>query len=191
MIRFSVIRKANDMKDKRILSGQTAYVFTEYNDGIEMTNGQGFITCAEDIMELCNGLMKYAFKHKSKIDVYNQKRMIEFEEELNGCVGTAKIESRTTRSKGGYVYLLECGGKYKIGFSKDVERRINQLDTRLFKINLIAKSKYLSDAYYWEQGLHDACSDSKIDGEWYEFSVSELRWVKEAISKLKEMYNYE
>lgn len=179
------------MKDKRILSGQTAYVFTEYNDGIEMTNGQGFITCAEDIMELCNGLMKYAFKHKNEIDVYNQKRMIEFEEELNGCVGTANIESRTTRSKGGYVYLLECGGKYKIGFSKDVERRINQLDTRPFKINLIAKSKYLSDAYYWEQGLHDACSDSKIDGEWYEFSASELRWVKEAISKLKEMYNHE
>lgn len=87
--------------------------------------------------------------------------------------------------------MLECGGKYKIGFSKDVERRINQLDTRPFKINLIAKSKYLSDAYYWEQGLHDACSDSKIDGEWYEFSASELRWVKEAISKLKEMYNHE
>lgn len=179
------------MKDKRILSGQTAYVFTDHSDGIKMTDWQGFTTCAEDIMELCNGLMKYAFKHKSEIDVYNQKRMIELEEELNGCVGTAKEGSRTTRSKGGYVYLLECGGKYKIGFSKDVERRIKQLDTRPFKLNLVAKSKYLSDAYYWEQGIHDACSDSKIDGEWYEFSVSDLRWLKEAISKLKEGYNHE
>ena len=179
------------MKDKRILSGQMPYVFTEHSDGIEMTDCHWFTTCAEDIMELCNGLMKYAFKHKSEIDVYNQKRMIELEEELNGCVGTAKKESRTTRSKGGYVYLLECGGKYKIGFSKDVERRINQLDTRPFKINLIAKSKYLSDAYYWEQGLHDACSDSRIDGEWYEFSVSDLRWVKEAIRKLKDGYHHE
>ena len=151
------------MKDKRILSGQTAYVFTKYNDGIEMTDWQGFTTCAEDIMELCNGLMKYAFKHKSEIDVYNQKRMIELEEELNGCVETAKKENRTTRSKSGYVYLLECGGKYKIGFSKDVERRIQQLDTRPFKLNLVAKSKYLSDAYDWKQGLHDACSDSMID----------------------------
>ena len=88
------------MKDKQILSGQTAYVFTKYNDGIEMTDGQGFITCTEDIMELCYGLMKYASKHKSEIDVYNQKRMIELEEELNRCVEIAKKESRTTRSKG-------------------------------------------------------------------------------------------
>lgn len=179
------------MKDKRILSGQTAYVFTKYNDGIKMTDWQGLTTCAEDIMELCNGLMKYAFKHKSEIDVYNQKRMIELEEELNGCVEAAKKESRTMRSKGGYVYLLECGGKYKIGFSKDVERRMQQLDTRPFKLNLVAKSKYLSDAYDWEQGLHDACSDSMIDGEWYEFSENELQWVTETISELKEDHNHE
>lgn len=168
-----------------------AYVFTDHGDGIEMTDCHGFTTCAEDIMELCNGLMAYAFKHKSEIDVYNQKRMIELEEELNGCVGTTKKESRTMRSKGGYVYLLECGGKYKIGFSKDVERRMRQLDTRPFKLNLVAKSKYLSDAYYWEQGLHDAFSDSRIDGEWYEFSLSELRCAKETIRKLKEGYHHE
>ena len=185
-MRFSVIRKANDMKDKRILSGQMSYVFTEHSDGIEMIDCHGFTTCAEDIMELCNGLMKYAFKHKSEIDVYNQKRMIELEEELHGCVGTAKKKSKTTRSKGGYVYLLECGGKYKIGFSKYVERRMHQLDTRPFKLNLVAKSKYLSDAYDWEQGLHDACADSVIDGEWYEFSESELQWVTKTISELEE-----
>ena len=174
------------MKDKRILSGQMSYVFTDHSDGIEMIDCHGFTTCAEDIMELCNGLMKYAFKHKSEIDVYNQKRMIELEEELHGCGGKAKKERQTTRSKGGYVYLLECGGKYKIGFSKYVEKRMHQLDTRPFKLNLVAKSKYLSDAYDWEQGLHDACADSVIDGEWYEFSESELKWVRETISELEE-----
>lgn len=174
------------MKDKRILSGQTSYVFTDHSDGIEMIDCHGFTTCAEDIMELCNGLMKYAFKHKSEIDVYNQKRMIELEEELHGCGGKAKKERQTTRSKGGYVYLLECGGKYKIGFSKYVERRMHQLDTRPFKLNLVAKSKYLSDAYDWEQGLHDVCADRVIDGEWYEFSESELQWVIETISELEE-----
>lgn len=179
------------MKDKRILTGQMAYAFKKHEDGIEMYDCRGFTTCAEDIMELCYGLMKYAFKYKSEIDVYNQKHEIEFEKMLNGCVGTAKKESRTARRKGGYVYLLECGGKYKIGFSKDVERRIHQLDTRPFKLNLVAKSKYLSDAYDWEQGLHDACADSMVDGEWYEFSENELQWVTEAISELKEGHNHE
>ena len=174
------------MKDKRILSGQMSYVFTEHSDGIEMIDCHGFTTCAEDIMELCNGLMKYAFKHKSEIDVYNQKRMIELEEELNGCVKTVKKENRTKRSKGGYVYLLECGGKYKIGFSKDVERRIKQLDTRPFKINLIAKSKFISDAYDREQEIHEWFENSKIDGEWYEFSDHEAQYAKEIIEELEE-----
>ena len=187
-MRFSVIRKANNMKDKRILSGQTAYVFTEYNDGIEMTDWQGFTTCAEDIMELCNGLMAYAFKYTSEIDVYNQKRMIELEEELNGCIGTAKKESRTARKKGGYVYLLECGGKYKIGFSKDVERRINQLDTRPFKLNLLVKSEFLSDAYDREQELHEWFENSKIEGEWYDFTKEELAYAIEIIKGMEEGY---
>ena len=80
------------MKDKRILSGQTAYTFTEHNDGIEMTDCQGFTTCYEDIMELCDGLMEYAYKHK--------------------------VETVKKESKDGYVYLQEWG-KYKIGFYKD------------------------------------------------------------------------
>lgn len=185
-MRFFVIKKANNMKDKRILSGQTAYVFTDHSDGIEMIDCHGFTTCAEDIMELCNGLMKYAFKHKSEIDVYNQKRMIKLEEELHGCIRTAKKESQTIRSKGGYVYLLECGGKYKIGFSKDVERRINQLDTRPFKINLIAKSEFISDAYDREQELHEYFVDQRVDGEWYEFSDHEAQYAKEIIEELEE-----
>lgn len=163
-----------------------AYAFKEHEDGIEMYDCRGFTTCAEDIMELCYGLMKYAFKYKSEIDVYNQKHEIEFEEMLNGCVGTAKKESRTARRKGGYVYLLECGGKYKIGFSKDVERRINQLDTRPFKINLIAKSKFISDAYDREQELHEYFADNRIDGEWYEFSDHEAQYAKEIIDELEE-----
>lgn len=174
------------MKDKRILTGQMAYAFKKHEDGIEMYDCRGFTTCAEDIMELCYGLMTYAFKHKSEIDVYNQKRMIELEEELNGCVGTAKKESRTTRSKGGYVYLLECGRKYKIGFSKDVERRIHQLDTRPFKLNLIVKSKFISDAYDREQELHEYFADKKVDGEWYEFSDHEAQYAKEIIEGLEE-----
>lgn len=174
------------MKDKRILSGQTAYVFTKYNDGIEMTDWQGFVTCADDIMELCYGLMTYAFKHKSEIDVYNQKCMIELEEEPNGCVKTADKESRNSSYKSGCVYLLECGGRYKIGFSKDVERRISQLDTRPFKLNLIAKSKLISDAYDREQEIHEYFADNRVDGEWYEFSDHEALCAKEIIEELEE-----
>ena len=174
------------MKDKRILGGQMAYVFSENNDGIVMSDWQGFMTCSEDIMELCYGLMKFALKYKNEIDIYNQKRKIELEEELTGYMKTAKKESRSARSKGGYVYLLECGGKYKIGFSKDVERRVQQLDTRPFKLSLVAKSKFISDAYDREQELHEYFAENKIDGEWYEFSDHEAQYAKEIIDEMEE-----
>lgn len=56
-MRFSVIRKANNMKDKRILTGQMAYVFTDHGDGIEMTDWQGFTTCKAD-MFICSNVVE-------------------------------------------------------------------------------------------------------------------------------------
>lgn len=72
------------MKDKRILSGQMEYVFSEFEDGIEMCDGQGFITNADDIVELCYGLIKYALTYKDSIDIYNEKHKYDIESEMRG-----------------------------------------------------------------------------------------------------------
>ena len=72
------------MKDKRILNGKTMYVFKECEDGIEMCDLQGFITNAEDIVELCYGLIKYALTYNSNIDVYNEKHKYDIESEMRG-----------------------------------------------------------------------------------------------------------
>lgn len=72
------------MKDKRILSGQMAYMFRECEDGIEMFDGQGFITSADDIVELCHGLIKYALAYKDNIDIYNEKHKYDIESEMRG-----------------------------------------------------------------------------------------------------------
>ena len=72
------------MKDKRILSGQTEYVFRECEDGIEMLDWQGFITSADDIVEICYGLVKYALTYNYNIDIYNEKHKYDIESETNG-----------------------------------------------------------------------------------------------------------
>ena len=72
------------MKDKRILSGQTAYMFKEFDDGIEMFDGKGFITSADDIVEICNGIIKYALAYNSNIDIYNEKHKYDIESEMRG-----------------------------------------------------------------------------------------------------------
>lgn len=58
-MRFSVIRKAKNMEDKRITNGWMAYVFHECEDGIIMSDNKGLVTSAGDIIELCKGLMKF------------------------------------------------------------------------------------------------------------------------------------
>lgn len=72
------------MKDKQILSGQMAYMFRECEDGIEMCDGQGFITSADDVVELCHGLIKYALAYNSNIDIYNEKHKYDIESKMRG-----------------------------------------------------------------------------------------------------------
>lgn len=184
------------MKDKRILNGQMAYMFKECDDGIEMFDGQGFITSADDIVELCHGLIKYALTYKDNIDIYNEKHKYDVENEINEWKISCELQEKSYRErkirekKKGYVYLLECGGKFKVGFSNNVERRMRQLDTRPFKLNLVVKSEFLSDAYDREQELHEDFEGSRIEGEWYDFTKEELAYVIEVIKGMKEE-NYE
>lgn len=72
------------MKDKRILSGQMAYMFKGCDDGIEMLDSKGFITSADDVVELCHGLIKYALTYKDNIDIYNEKHKYDIESEMRG-----------------------------------------------------------------------------------------------------------
>ena len=70
----------------------------------------------------------------------------------------------------GYIYLLECGGTYKIGYSRNVNQRIKTLDTRPFKLKLI--NKWYSDyARAIEVRLHYMLDGYRLEGEWYSSSL--------------------
>ena len=175
------------MKDKRILTERMAYVFTPCEDGIAMSDCRGFETCADDLLELGYGLVKYALNCRQLIEAHNEKRQIELEHEMSGYIKacedkeTENRRRRKSKAKKGYVYMLECGGKYKIGFSKDVERRMKQLDTRPFKLNLVTKSVFFNDAYDREQELHKYFEYKRLDGEWYNLTKLEAECAKEII----------
>lgn len=137
------------MDDKRILNGTMAYVFKEYEDGISMSDWQGIETNANDLLELAYGLIRYAVNCKDDIEIYNEKRRLDIEQEMNGYRKSCEEsdarerEQRKSEWKTGYVYMLECGGKYKIGFSKDVKKRMRQLDTGRLSLNLLLKVIFL------------------------------------------------
>lgn len=116
-----------------------------------------------DVRELIPLLEKYISEHTDKeIEEENKRRW-------DICREGCKNKPETYAS--GYVYLFECGGKYKIGVSNDVNRRIKDLDNRPFKVNLVCKV-YCEAAYKVEQKIHANLKKYKLDGEWYNFDFS-------------------
>ena len=98
---------------------------------------------------------------------------------------SSKGKQEERRLSEGYVYLLSCADKYKIGYSKNVERRIKQLDTRPYPLTLEAKI-YSDVAYDIEQYLHRHLSKYRLQGEWYKFGNNDfIEDFKSVVSEIE------
>lgn len=74
-----------------------------------------------------------------------------------------------------YVYLIksEDSSRYKIGISKNPQKRVKQLQTGNSE-KLCLVNTYLSEYYdKIERTLHNRFSYLKKEGEWFEFSLEE------------------
>ncbi len=95
-------------------------------------------------------------------------------------------KSKESNYSSAYVYLFECGGKYKIGVSKDVGRRIKDLDNRPFKLNLVSKV-YSEMAYKVEGTIHSCLKAHKIEGEWYDFPTPPTaEWFESLVKRVED-----
>jgi hypothetical protein len=159
------------------------YLLFEEEDQAYITNGYGYseILSKEKVKEIIDKLNEFFLRtNEEDIENHNKKTRERFENEMNLCKGqaTEKIQLK------GSIYLLECGGKYKIGISKNVDRRIKELDNRPFKVNKIISKDNVIDVYSKEQKLHTKYSKKRIDGEWYEFNQEELKNIIDEIRGL-------
>lgn len=164
----------------------TAYVINEHEDGFYISDGNGFVVESEQAIEIGKGLIEFAKKHSEILKKHNIKRDAEFKQELGGYIAEMKkcMSEKSTRDKSGYIYLFECGGRYKIGYSKNPNRRLKELDKRPFKLNLITRSKKINNAYDIEQELHKRLEKFRINGEWYEFENKLLKDIEKFINNI-------
>ena len=167
--------------------GFNAYIINKSEDGFYISDCNGFEMEAKQMIEVAFGLIRYAYKNQDLIATYNQKRKMELDAYVSGeWKKFNEITNSTNKlKKEGYVYLFECGGKYKIGYSKNVERRIKNLDYRPFDINLVAKSEFIENAYDIEQQLHLEYQNNKITGEWYELSTHQVEELEGYLENLR------
>lgn len=166
------------------LSGITAYCIQDTDEGCFIFNSHGFVMEAEQMLELAKKLRRTALSKgiKKQLVEHNKNREIEIEKKWEEY--RTKPKEQKPKKKG-YVYLFECGGKYKIGYSIDVKRRVKELNRRPFTVNLIAVSKQTNQAFDKEQFLHSKLEKCRIDGEWYEFTQTIIDKIKEYIEGIE------
>jgi hypothetical protein len=91
---------------------------------------------------------------------------------------------KAEEEKSVFIYLLKCQDLIKIGLSKNLPKRIQQIENQIpFDIELVFSRKILSrNAYIYEKGLHDFYQGKRVKGEWFRLTEKE---IKELIQRLK------
>jgi hypothetical protein len=82
-------------------------------------------------------------------------------------------EKTGINKKSGFVYLAYDGRYYKIGATKDLERRKNSLRTGNVKFEIIA-SVQSNDAFGLENSLHNMFAEKNIDLEWFDLNDDDI-----------------
>ena len=113
-------------------------------------------------------------------NVENKERFINSWREA----ATQNVTEKAKMSGKGYIYLFKCADKYKVGYSKNVRRRLKELDKRPFPLEVISEIKN-DNAFEIEQTIHILLREFKIQGEWYDFEsfVPTEEWFKGLIGK--------
>lgn len=149
------------------LDGTQAFIITQSEEGCCISNNIGLIMSSDQMIEVANGLIEYAKKYKNEIEAYNKEQNLQYERDFNFFVAQPKPKKQLPKA---HVYLLECGGRYKVGFTNNVERRVLELDKRPYPLNVVVLSRELKneEAYKEEQNIHQYIKNFRVCGEWYE-----------------------
>lgn len=81
-----------------------------------------------------------------------------------------------------HVYIMRCGSYYKIGVSKDPERRVRELDKRPYRVELVFVSSAAEYAYKIERCLQEWLEEYKVGGEWYDFPHGMVETIRQWIT---------
>lgn len=167
------------MENKIYLKGLMVYKINEHKDGYFLSDGHGFLLESDALLDIGQNLIKFAKKHKADIEEANRIKEYEYEQMFKGYLKEPKPKPK------GQIYIMECGGYYKIGVSKNVNRRQKQLDNRPFKVNIIYESPVIKDYFSIEKKIHTQYEDKRINGEWFNLGQNDINTIKAFLEGLE------
>jgi hypothetical protein len=79
----------------------------------------------------------------------------------------------------GHVYLMHGeNNRYKIGYSKNVIRRISELKLSSCENHTLVHSYLISEPMVEEKRLHSMFKDNRKHSEWFELSDNDIAYIK-------------
>ena len=108
-----------------------------------------------------------------------QVQFIIFEKPQNNQALTTKQKHKNiNESNFGYVYVIKMQNSYKIGITRNPDRRFNQFLKLPYPIEEIM-TVFVPDYTKKEEFLHYKYKDKNINGEWFDLSETDLDFIKE------------
>ena len=146
-------------------------------------DNNGILFSIEESKEIIKNLIFYTEKFDE--DFINNEIEEQKKDLLNSMYETKEIPKRKITYEG-YVYFLKDtrNNIYKIGASKDVNKRNLQISPQLpFKteVKFIFKTK---DMYKLEKELHNFFRGFNLNGEWFDLSKFDENKIKNIILKI-------
>ena len=154
-----------------------SYAKTQSGKGcLVIQDNMGELLREDEIKAIIKGLTNF-------INEYNQ-------EDINYINQQAKQRKRQklenveykeiNESEKGVVYLLKIKdtNQYKIGVSKDFDRRYNEISPKMpFELKTINLIKSFN-IYDLEKELHEKFANKRIKGEWFELEEKDVEYIK-------------
>lgn len=89
------------------------------------------------------------------------------------------------KKRGGYIYLVESGGNYKIGLSNRPDVRMKQLGLQMPQAFQLLHTIPASNMAWAEKHLHQKFASKRLNGEWFQLAPDDVAWIC-ALTELKE-----
>jgi hypothetical protein len=119
-------------------------------------------------------LKEYASEDGVSVSTYLTKILVAKMKALGWTEPAHKI-------RGGYIYLIRCAGRYKIGKSVSAKQRIKNMSLPM-KPEVVATA-FSHDYAAWEKKLHEKFAAHRVYGEWFTLSDEQVEALKEELKQ--------
>lgn len=145
-------------------------------------NNAGYVMEPQQMITVGKMLIATAKKKSFQKEAMEHNRKQDMERKELRCKGY--IPPKPKPKAKAHIYIMKCNDKYKIGVSKNVEKRIKQLCGSPYPIEIIYTSHLIEDAYSIEKELHIQFERQRVLGEWFDLSDEDIAMIERCLDEI-------